>query len=146
MEQAAKIADELKSKGKSVVLTTGTYDILHVGHLRSLEESKAQGDCLFVAINSDASVRAYKSPDRPINMQDQRAELLAGLECVDYVFVFDDIEPSNVIRLVKPSVYTNSSDYGEECIERPALLEVGAKLHLLRKYEGFSTTSVLNRL
>jgi len=133
-------------EGKSVVTTNGSYDILHAGHIKSLEESKAQGDVLIVGINSDHSVRQYKSPDRPIVPEGDRALIVAALACVDHVFVFDELDPIEFITQLKPDVHTNSSDYGQDCVEAPAVRAGGGRLHLLKKYDGLSTSEVIEKI
>ncbi len=144
--ELVRIREAARAEGKIVVTTNGSYDIVHAGHVRSLEESRAQGDILIVGVNSDASVKAYKSPDRPIIPQTYRAEMLAALACVDYVFIFDELNPIAFIHELAPDVHTNSIDYGENCIERDAVLEHGGRLHLLKKYEGISTTAIIEKI
>src|SRR5687767_8912155 len=94
-----------RAAGERVALTNGTFDLVHVGHLRSLEQARAHADVLVVAVNSDASVRSYKAPNRPIVSQAERAELIAGLACVDFVVVFDEPTAERLVREVRPDVY-----------------------------------------
>lgn len=146
LDELVTLRAELKQQGKTVVTTNGSYDIIHAGHVLSLEESKEQGDVLIVGINSDSSVQAYKSPDRPIIPEAQRAQMVAGLESVDYVFIFGETDPIAFLNELQPDVHTNSSDYGEDCIEKDTVLEHGGTLHLLKKYDGISTTEIIDKI
>lgn len=146
IENLVEIIKNLKSEGKTIVTTNGTYDIIHAGHIFSLQESKSLGDVLIVGLNSDSSVKKYKSIKRPIISEIYRAEVIAALECVDYVFIFDEINPITFINLLKPDIHTNSSDYGNNCIEKDAVISNGGKLHLLKKYNGISTTEIVNKI
>lgn len=146
LKKLISLRAQYKTEGKIVVTTNGSYDILHAGHVKSLEESKAQGDILIVGINSDASVRAYKSPDRPIIPEQYRAAVVAALGCVDYVFIFDELNPIKFIEELKPDVHTNSSDYGADCVEAGAVRATGGRLHLLKKYDGISTSEIIKKI
>src|ERR1043165_8627743 len=99
-----------RAAGARVALTNGTFDLVHVGHLRSLEQARAHADLLVVGVNSDASVRQYKGPDRPIVPQADRAELIAGLACVDYVVIFDEPTADRLITALRPEVYVKGAD------------------------------------
>ena len=96
----------------------GSFDVLHVGHVRCLREAREQGDVLIAALNSDASIRSYKGKVRPIVPQEERAEMLAALSSVDYVVLFDDINPKPIIAEIRPDVHCNGADWGPGCIER----------------------------
>ena len=135
--------------GKKVVWTNGCFDILHVGHIRSLQDAKALGDILVVGINSDASVRANKGPSRPIVCEEDRAEVLAALECVDYVTIFDDVEPSAVLAQLKPDIHCKGADYADgkrPVPERDIVLAYGGEVRFLPIHEGRSTSALLNRI
>jgi len=145
--EIVEIAYKLRKKGKKIVTTNGSFDIFHYGHVKLLEECKMQGDVLIVGINSDKSVKQYKSPDRPINPENARAGVIAALESVDYVFVFDDTTPIRWLELIKPHVHCNSSEYGVNCVEKPVLDQIGARLHLVkREQDGLSTTEILSKI
>lgn len=103
-EELKSLVAQLKSEGKHTVFTNGCFDILHVGHIRYLAEAKTYGDHLIVAINSDSSVRAIKGEGRPLVPQDERAEVVAALQCVDSVVIFDELNPLNIIEMFKPHV------------------------------------------
>lgn len=146
LNDLVSIRDQARAFGKIVVTTNGSYDIIHAGHARSLQESKDQGEILIVGLNSDSSIKQYKSKDRPIIPQDQRAEMIAALECVDYVFLFDETNPINFINQLKPDIHTNSVDYGKDCIEADAVKENGGKLYLLQKYDDISTSQIIEKI
>ena len=103
--------DALKSRGKKIVFTNGCFDILHRGHTRYLAAARALGDYLVVAVNSDRSVRAIKGPERPITPEDERAELLAALECVNGVVIFDEDDPYRVIQSLVPDILVKGGDW-----------------------------------
>ncbi len=146
IEQVVEITTKLKKQGKIIVTTNGSYDIIHSGHVKSLYESKKQGDVLVVGINSDNSIKKYKSKDRPIIGEKDRTETVAGLGCVDWVFIFDETTPIAFLEKIKPDIHTNGADYGEDCIERPTLEKNGGKLYLLKKYGGISTTNIIDKI
>jgi len=108
--------DSLRQAGKVVVFTNGCFDLIHVGHVRYLQEARKQGDCLVVAVNSDSSVEEIKGPGRPIIPDSQRAEVVAALSCVDWVTIFDEPDPLVLIKLLKPDVLVKGSDWPEEKI------------------------------
>ncbi len=146
INELVKIRQQLRKQGKKVVTTNGSYDIFHVGHVRSLEESKAQGDILIVGVNSDSSVKKYKSKERPIVPEKLRAELVASLACVDYVFIFSEINPIKFIKKLKPDVHTNSVDYGENCVEKETVEKNGGKIYLLKKYSDISSSVIIKKI
>lgn len=108
-EELARISTEMRAQGRVLVFTNGCFDLLHVGHTRYLRQARALGDALVVAVNGDASVRALKGPTRPINPEEDRAEVLAALECVDHVVLFHTPRVDEVIRTVRPQLYWSSS-------------------------------------
>lgn len=146
LPETVHLVKQLKKEGKTIVTNNGSYDLLHFGHVKSLQEAKQQGDVLIVGINSDSSVKKYKSKDRPIIPQTQRAEMIAALECVDYVFIFEETTPIRFINLLKPHIHTNSANYGENCIEAEAVKQNGGKLYLLQKYESISTSEIIKKI
>ena len=138
------IIQKAKEQGKKVVTTNGCFDVLHVGHLRYLQSAKQLGDILIVAINSDESVRAIKGEKRPLVPEDERAELLAGLECVDYVMIFPELDPKQFLTELRPNIHVKGGDYSlDRVIERETVESIGAKLHLLPGAEGKSTTNLI---
>jgi len=146
LDELIEIREKLREEKKTVVTTNGSFDILHAGHVRSLRESKSQGDVLIVGINSDKSVKVYKSPDRPIVPEEQRAEMVAALQCVDYVFMFNELNPIAFIEKIRPDVHANGADYGENCVEKEAVLKNGGRLHLLKKYDEISTSGIIKKI
>ncbi|MBI2139403.1 adenylyltransferase/cytidyltransferase family protein [Candidatus Woesearchaeota archaeon] len=145
-DELVKIVEKLKGKGKIIVTTNGTFDILHIGHIKFLEEARSQGDILIVATNSDSSVKQNKGPTRPINNEKDRARMLAALQCVDYVTVFSEKAPIELLDKLKPNVHVNGSDYGENCIEAPTVKKNGGKMYIVKLVPGYSTTGFLNRI
>jgi rfaE bifunctional protein nucleotidyltransferase chain/domain len=137
---------KLKNRGKVIVTTNGSFDLIHYGHIFSLKESKKQGDILIVGINSDNSVKKYKSDKRPIITEKYRAKVIASIEYVDYVFIFNETNPIDFIEKIKPNIHTNSIEYGENCIEKDAVIKNGGKLYLLKKYKSISTTKIINKI
>lgn len=138
---------EEKNQNKKIVSTNGCFDILHVGHVRYLQESKKQGDILVVYLNSDASVKRLKGESRPLNSEADRAEVLAALECVDYVVIFEEDTPCNLIELVKPDVHTKGGDYNPDNLpETKVIRENGGDLVFINFVEGKSTTATIEKM
>ena len=136
-----------RARGKTVVWTNGVFDLLHVGHLASLREAKKFGDLLVVGINSDASVKQNKGPDRPIFPANERVEMLSALELVDAVLVFDDATPEHVLAQLKPDVHVKGADYANKPIPERAIVEAyGGRIELIRLVPGRSSTSTLSKL
>lgn len=130
--------------GKKIVLGTGCFDLLHVGHLYFLQEARRQGDVLIVGLNSDKAIKAIKGPDRPIFKQEERVEMIAAFECVDMAFIFDDVVADSSIRALKPDVFV----IGEESVaaypsELSSAHSAGARVEVVTRIPGVSTTSVL---
>ena len=138
---------EKDRSGKKLVFTNGCFDILHVGHVRYLQEAKACGDLLVVALNTDRSVKELKGPERPIQNQDDRAEILAGLACVDYTFLFDEDTPLNVIKQIMPDVLVKGGDWAiGEIVGSDVILENGGEVKSLNFVDGRSTTNVVEKM
>ena len=147
-ERLSALGAKFAASGKKLVLTNGCFDLLHAGHIRYLEEARRLGDALIVAVNSDASVRELKGPDRPLNGELDRAEVLSALRCVDHVTVFTGKRVTEVIRALQPAIYAKGGDYTVETLdpgERSALVEAGTEIRLLSLVPGRSTTSLLER-
>ena len=152
-EESIKIADELRKQGKKIVTINGSFDILHAGHVKMLQEAKQQGDVLFLGLNSDKSVRAWKKhigykdwKKRPLVPQQYRAEMLAALECVDYVTFFDEPDCLKFVESVKPDVHVNGAEYGENCVEASTVKKYGGRIHLVKRIGDFSTTKMIERI
>lgn len=133
--------------GKKIVFTNGCFDILHVGHIRYMQEAAKLGDILVVGLNSDASVKRLKGPERPINNQDDRAEMLSSLEFVDYVVIFDDDTPYELIKKIQPDVLVKGGDYNPDNVVGKDIVEArGGELKLLQFVEGKSTTNIIRKI
>lgn len=146
---AVEARERFRTTGKRVVLTNGVFDLLHTGHLYYLQQARALGDALFIALNGDVSVRALKGPTRPVQSEEQRAYALAALTCVDGVFVFNTPRLDAEIRALRPDVYCKAGDYTLEKLdagERAALLAVQAEIKFLPFLPGFSTTSLIAKI
>lgn len=127
--------------GQRVVFTNGCFDLLHVGHLRTLQWARAQGDLLVVGVNSDRSVRALKGPSRPLTPEDERAELLAGFECVDYVVIFDEDTPEALLAQLRPAVHVKGGDYRPEDLPEAELVRsYGGEVRVTPLIAGRSTS------
>ncbi|MEK7658903.1 MAG: D-glycero-beta-D-manno-heptose 1,7-bisphosphate 7-phosphatase [Patescibacteria group bacterium] len=144
-EEIIDIVETLKKQGKKIVTYNGSFDILHLGHIKSLEEAKKQGDVLAVLLNSDSSINLYKGPGHPINSEKYRAEVLSAVNYVDYVVNFNEINPKEILKKIKPDVHCNGSDWGKNCIERQVVEEGGGRIHILKWLKGFSTSSLIEK-
>jgi rfaE bifunctional protein nucleotidyltransferase chain/domain len=137
----------LKRRGRRVVFTNGCFELLHVGHVRYLEAARAQGDCLVVGLNSDGSVRQIKGPKRPVVPEQERAEVLASLACVDLVTIFDEPDPLATIRKVMPDVLVKGADWAEDAIIGREVVEgYGGRVVRIPVSEGASTTRIIERI
>lgn len=137
----------LKSQNKTIVTTNGCFDILHVGHVRYLQKAKSFGDVLIVALNSDKSVKKIKGESRPINNENDRAEVLSALRSVDYVVLFDEDSPINLLLQIKPDVHTKGADYTIETLpEAKEITEAGGRIEFISFVEGKSTTSIIEKM
>ncbi len=146
-EDLRALIDTIHHSGKTVVTTNGCFDILHVGHVRYLEKTKTFGDFLIVLLNSDKSVKSIKGPSRPINTEQDRAEILSALRCVDYVVLFDEDSPKNLLDEMKPDVYTKGADYTMETLpEADIMKKNGTRVEFIEFVDGKSTTNVINKM
>ena len=149
MSELAARAKELRAAGKKLVATNGCFDLLHVGHVRYLQAARALGDLLAVGVNGDQSARELKGPGRPLSNEHDRAEVLAALEDVDLVVIFQDLRATRFIEAAAPAVYVKGGDYTLETLnteERGALQKVGADIRIVPFENGFSTTRLLEQL
>lgn len=148
-DELASLGADYAAKGRKLVLTNGCFDLLHTGHVRYLRQARELGDALIVAVNSDDSVRQLKGPDRPLNGELDRAEVLSALRCVDHVTVFEGRRVTDVIRALRPAIYAKGGDYTLETLdpeERAALEEVGTEIRLVSLVPGRSTTGLLAKI
>ena len=146
-EELSQLGERLRSNNLRIVFTNGCFDLLHVGHLRYLQQARELGDLLVVGVNTDAGVRRLKGPSRPLVSEDERAELLAGLRCVDYVTLFDEATPVETIRALKPHVHVKGGDYREEDLpEAAAVREGGGEVKIMPLVPGRSTTDLVRKI
>jgi rfaE bifunctional protein nucleotidyltransferase chain/domain len=143
----AKAVSELKAKGKKVVFTNGVFDLLHVGHLRYLKQACALGDVLVIGLNADSCVKRLKGENRPILPEAERAELLAGLDCVDYVCIFEEDDPRELIKAIVPNILVKGGDWPiDQILGRDTVEAAGGKVLSLPFVEGRSTTSIVDSI
>ena len=146
-ENIRNFIEKLHKSGKTIVVTNGCFDILHVGHVRYLQKTKSFADYSIVLLNSDKSVRSIKGPTRPINNEDDRAEILCALSCVDYVVMFDEDSPATLLDEIKPDVYTKGADYTMETLpEADIMRKNNTKVEFITFVEGKSTTSTIAKM
>ncbi len=146
-EEITQLIKNLHNEGKTVVTTNGCFDILHVGHIRYLQKTKSFANVLIVLLNSDKSVRSIKGPSRPINNENDRAEILCALSSVDYVVMFDEDSPRNLLDEMKPDVYTKGADYTMETLpEADIMKKNGTRVEFISFVEGKSTTGIIERM
>ena len=143
LSEITVLSEELKTRNKKIIFTNGCFDILHAGHVRYLETAKSYGDILILGLNSDRSVTALKGEGRPINTQMDRAYILAALEAVDYVVVFDEDTPYDLIKAVKPHILVKGGDYkGKEVVGQ----DIADELRLVQFVDGKSTTRTIEKI
>jgi rfaE bifunctional protein nucleotidyltransferase chain/domain len=142
-----RLVREAKGAGKRVVFTNGGFEILHVGHVRSLRDARSRGDVLVVAVNSDGSIRRNKGAGRPVVPEGERAEVLCALSCVDFVTVFDEPTVDGLLRRLRPSVHAKGTDYTPETVpERATAAEVGAEIAIVGDPKDHATSDLLERI
>ena len=149
LEELQQRATALRTAGKRIVATNGCFDLLHVGHVRYLNAARALGDALIVGINGDQSVRELKGSGRPINKENDRAETVAALECVDLVTIFPEVRATRFLELATPDIYVKGGDYKQDTLnaeERQVLQKIGAKIDIVPFTPGYSTSDLLARL
>lgn len=145
--EGSELVKKLKEEGKKVVFTNGCFDILHIGHLRYLNEAKELGDILIVGVNSDASVKRLKGETRPINPEGDRAEMLTGLKAVDYTVIFEEDTPVELIGELKPSIHVKGGDYKvEDLPESKVVFAYGGEVKILSLIDGRSTSNVVKKI
>jgi len=146
-EEIVKIVKEGQRCGKTYVATNGCFDILHIGHVRYLQKTKEMADFSIVMLNSDKSVKLIKGESRPINNENDRAEILSALCCVDYVVLFEEKSPANLLERIKPDVYTKGADYTLSTLpEREIAERCNIKVEFIEFVQGKSTTNIIKRI
>ena len=147
LEQARHLVGELRASGRTVVFTNGVFDLLHIGHLRYLQQARGLGDVLLVGLNSDRSVRQIKGPARPITPEAERAEILEALACVDGVVIFDEETPYELIAALQPDVLVKGADWAEDAIVGRDIVEGrGGRVVRVAMEPGHSTTKMVDRI
>jgi rfaE bifunctional protein nucleotidyltransferase chain/domain len=147
--QLASLGERYRQSGRRLVLTNGCFDLLHTGHVRYLQQARSLGDALLIAVNSDRSVQELKGPTRPLNSEQDRAEVLLALRCVDYVTIFDQLRVTEVIQKLQPAVYVKGGDYTINTLdmgEREALVNCKAEVKILSLVPGRSTTHLIEKM
>lgn len=145
-EELAMQLASLRSKGGTVAFLNGSFDLLHAGHLHIIEAAKQAADYLIVALNSDASIQQYKSPERPIITLKYRLEMIAALELVDFVTWFEETDPRAILKYLRPDVHVNGAEYTLDCIEADCVKEIGAKLHLVNRVPSLATSAIIEKI
>ena len=141
------IVYQLKEQNKNIVTTNGCFDIMHVGHLHYLTKAKQLADILIVGINSDKSVKTIKGEFRPINNEIARAEMVSGLTCVDYTFIFDEDTPIKFLKKIKPHVHVKADDYTVKTLpEAQTVFDLGAELKFVPLTQGYSSTDIIDKI
>jgi len=144
---AIELAGQVHARGGRVVFTNGVFDLLHPGHIRYLQDARKLGDVLIVGINSDRSVRAIKGPERPITRESERAEILAALECVDAVAIFNEETPAEIIRRIQPDVLVKGADWGpDNIVGRDTVEARGGTVARMELSTGYSTTELIRKI
>jgi len=144
--EAARLAEDCRKRAGIVVTSNGTFDLLHVGHVSYLAAARSLGDLLLVGVNSDRSVKAYKGPERPLNPENARAQVLGALRCVDGVCIFDEDTPVEWLKVVKPDIHVKGGDWDPAKIPEAKVLEAwGGRIHIIPTREGYSTTRIIER-
>jgi rfaE bifunctional protein nucleotidyltransferase chain/domain len=146
-EQLAHHIAELKRQSKKIVFTNGGFNIIHVGHIRSLVDAKSRGDVLVVAVNSDASLRLLKGEHYPIIPEDERLEILSALACVDVLTIFSETTVANLLLKIKPHIHAKGTDYTKESVpERDTVLSYGGEIAIVGDVKDHSSTSIISRI
>lgn len=133
-------------KEKTIATLNGSFDLLHAGHLQIIFEASQMADILIVALNSDQSIKQYKSKDRPLISLEYRLQMMSALEFVSYVTYFEETDPIKLLTKIKPDVHVNGSEYGENCIEAETVKSFGGKLHIVKLIPGLSTSQIIEKI
>ena len=145
--QLNKLLTDYRAQNKTVVFTNGCFDILHAGHVRYLNAAGELGDILIIGLNSDSSVSALKGPTRPVNIEDDRAEVIAGLEAVDHIVIFNDATAERLVALIKPDIYVKGGDYTVDKLpEAQVAAAYGGKTVLIPEVPGRSSSNIIKKI
>jgi len=147
LDEVVRIRQQMRDEGRKLVFTNGCFDLLHAGHVRYLNLARGFGDALAVGLNSDRSVRVLKGEKRPIVPEQERAEVLAALACIDYIFIFDDLTPQHVIDAIVPDVLVKGADWGiSEIVGRETVESAGGRVCNIPLIEGTSTSTIIHKI
>lgn len=138
--------NECKQQNKTIATLNGSFDLLHAGHMYMIYEASKCADILIVMVNSDASVQSYKSPDRPIIPLKERMEMLSAIGFIDYITWFEETDPREVLKKIKPDVHVNGVEYGKNCIEAQIVRQNGGELHLVDRIPGLATSEIIKKI
>ena len=136
----------IRSNGGTIATLNGSFDLLHAGHLEMIYQASLQADVLIMALNSDASIKKYKSPLRPIIPLEYRVQMVAALEMVDFVTWFDETDPKGILEIIRPDVHVNGAEYGHDCIEAEVVRRNGGRVHIVSLVPGLSTTNIIGKI
>lgn len=145
-DKLADWSNEQKNQHKKIASLNGSFDLLHAGHLQMFYEASLVADVLIVALNSDSSIRSYKGPTRPLITLENRLQMVAALDFVDYVTWFEETDPCKILRLIKPDVHVNGEEYGKNCIEAETVKYYGGTLHLVKRIPGLATSALVEKI
>lgn len=145
-DKLKELVNNIRSQRLTIATLNGSFDILHAGHLEILYQASQQADRLIVALNSDASIKSYKSPKRPFVTLKDRIALMASLSFVDFVTWFEELNPIAFLEIIKPDVHVNGAEYGEQCIEADTVKKNGGRLHIVPLVPGLSTSSLITKI
>lgn len=145
-DQLSEHVQSIRQQGETIVTLNGSFDLLHAGHLHIIYEASQLGDVLIVALNSDSSIKQYKSSKRPLIPLEYRIQMMAALEFVDYVTWFEETDPIHLLSIIKPDIHANGSEYGQQCIEAETVRQGGGKIHIVKLVPGLSTSSIIKKI
>jgi rfaE bifunctional protein nucleotidyltransferase chain/domain len=145
-DHLSNVTATLREKGKSIATLNGSFDLLHAGHLEILYQASLQADILIVALNTDASIKKYKNANRPLVSLEYRLQMMSALQFVDYVTWFDETDPRELLKKIKPDVHVNGAEYGENCIEAEIVKANGGRIHIVQLIPGLSTSVLLQKI
>ena len=137
---------EIRKSGKTIATLNGSFDLLHAGHLHMIYEASRQAEVLILALNSDSSIQKYKSPLRPIIPLLYRLKMMAAIDFVDFVTSFEETDPIEILKKIRPDVHVNGSEYGENCIEAETVRMFGGKIHIVQLIPGLSTSEIIKKI
>ncbi len=142
----AAFVAKLRKEKKTIATLNGSFDLLHAGHLHMIYEASLQGDVLIVALNSDDSIKKYKSLHRPIIPLEARLQMMAALGFVSYVTWFEETDPRRLLGVIKPDVHVNGAEYGADCIEAETVIQNGGRVHIVELIPGLSTSEIIKKI